>query len=285
MEAPRLLGAAYPGRRGRTALHPGREKTEPDAGFWVLAGTVVGGVGAAWAFWHPSASQGYFFAGVIPLGAVLTVCALAGRGDSLRPAMAAAVAGAAWVFIVPETDRPAGHSISAWAWAMARAVLLTAALTAVVVAVVVAIGKGRAARALPATLIAALVGASIATGVGSTADVLTAPRPPVNKTAAVSSAEMRAALWLDAHARQNDLVATNVHCMSFDPKRVCDARAFWVTGLGGRRALIESWGYSDAAVAANGVDGLRYSQQPAPDPEVYDLNQRAIAGGDPKDVQ
>jgi hypothetical protein len=130
-----------------------------------------------------------------------------------------------------------------------------------------------------------VVGASIATGVGSTADVVTAPRPPVNRSAALSSAEMSAALWLNTHAGKNDLVATNVHCLSFDLKRVCDARGFWVTGFGGRRALIESWGYSDAAVAANGVNGLRYAQQPAPDRAVYDLNQRAFAVGDPADIQ
>jgi hypothetical protein len=278
MEAPRLLGVAFPPRRSKTG-------PERDAGFWVLAGTVVGGVGAAWAFWHPSASQGYFFAGVIPLGAVLTVCALAGRGGGRRPAAAAAVAGAAWVFIVPTSDRPAVHTISGWAWAMARPLLLTAAVTAAAVAVAIAVGKSRAARALPAMLIAAVVGASIATGVSSTADVLARPRPPVNRNAAVSGAEMRAALWLNTHAAKNDLVATNVHCMSFDSNRVCDARAFWVTGLGGRRALIESWGYSDAAVAANGVNGLRYAQQPAPDRGVYDLNQRAFAVGDAKDIQ
>ncbi|MEU4235784.1 hypothetical protein [Actinoplanes sp. NPDC026619] len=278
MEAPRLLGVVLPARR--TGPRP-----ERDAGFWVLAGMVVAGVGATWVFWHPSASQGYFFAGIIPIGAVLTVCALAERTASRRAVIAAGVAGAVWVFVGPATDRPIVNTLSGWAWALARPLLITAAVTAVACVIVIAIGKGRATRALPAMLIAAIVGATIATGAGTTAESLTRPQPPVNTRVAISKAEMRAAFWLDTHAGRDDLVATNVHCMPIDAKKVCDARGFWVTGFGGRRALIESWGYSDASVAANGVNGLRYTQQPAPDRAVFDLNQRAFATGDVTDVE
>ena len=79
-------------------------------------------------------------------------------------------------------------------------------------------------------------------------------QPPTERL--ITAEEMRAALWLDAHAGRDDLVATNVHCQPIARRKPCDARAFWVAGLGGRRTLIESWGYSDEAVAANGRNGL-----------------------------
>jgi len=47
---------------------------------------------------------------------------------------------------------------------------------------------------------------------------------------------------------------------------------------------VESWGYTDQAVAADGVNGLRYTSQPAPYPDRFALNQRAFARGDAADV-
>src|SRR4029453_10811593 len=85
------------------------------------------------------------------------------------------------------------------------------------------------------------------------------------------------------HSGNDDIVATNVHCNPLSWKG-CDARAFWVAGLGGRRTVVESWAYTDQAVAQDGVNGLRYSYQPAPHPERFALNQRVLAKGDPADV-
>ena len=100
----------------------------------------------------------------------------------------------------------------------------------------------------------------------------------------VTQAEMRAALWLEATAGAEDVVATNVHCMPMRA-RLCNARAFWVAGLSGRRTLVESWAYSDAAAAANGRGGRKYFFQPAPDPAVYEVNQRVFTQADPADVR
>jgi hypothetical protein len=101
----------------------------------------------------------------------------------------------------------------------------------------------------------------------------------------VTQEEMRAALWLNEHAASDDVVATNVHCVPMARYRPCDARAFWVAGLGGRRTLVESWAYSDTTVAANGVGGLKYVLQPPPDPQKYALNQRAFTDADPADLE
>ncbi|MFC7482168.1 hypothetical protein ACFQX7_22070 [Luedemannella flava] len=100
----------------------------------------------------------------------------------------------------------------------------------------------------------------------------------------LTAAEVRAAAWLDAHAGRDDVIATNVHCRPVPTVEHCEASGFWVTGLGGRRAVVESWAYTTRAVAAHGVDGYQYSRQPAPDPERYALNERVFATGTATDV-
>jgi hypothetical protein len=246
---------------------------------------LVAGTGAMWLFWHPSQSQIYFFAGVVPFGAVLTVWALADRARHWPVPVAGAAAGALLSLLAPAVDPPGRDTAGEWAWALARPLLTVAAVTTVVTVAALAVRRRRALRALPAALIAAVVGASLAAGVAHTGRELSAPPPgPEPMRRVVTAAEMRAALWLDANAGAEDLVATNVHCMPMNAK-VCDARAFWVAGLGGRRTLVESWAYTDAAVAANGVDGRKYFYQPAPDAAVYELNQRVFRHGDPADVR
>ncbi|MFF3853125.1 hypothetical protein [Micromonospora sp. NPDC002575] len=132
-------------------------------------------------------------------------------------------------------------------------------------------------RAALAGLVAAFCGASVAGGLEWTARRI--GDPPRSLTAAerpwaLTRDEARAALWLDAHAGPEDVVATNVHCRPVPTVAHCDARAFWVSGLGGRRTLVESWGYTDEALAGHARDGFSYPRQPAPDPELFARNER-----------
>ncbi|XVV15834.1 hypothetical protein ACQP2X_16240 [Actinoplanes sp. CA-131856] len=271
-QAPRLLGLVLPSR-------------DFDVAWWLLGGIVLAGVGAVWVFWHPSSSQIYFFAGTAPFGALLTVCALAGRADRFRAAaVGAALAAAAWVVVVPQIHGPVRNNFVGWGKALAEPFLYTAAAVIVAVAIAVAIWRKRALVALPTALVAAVVAAGLAGGVSYQLASLNDPRPKPRPAVAVTAAEMRAALWLGEHSGEDDLVATNVHCVPLNAEK-CNARAFWVAGLSGRRTLIESWGYSDSAVAAHGKNGLAYYFQPAPDPAVYELNQRVFAEGDAAGVR
>jgi hypothetical protein len=245
---------------------------------------LAAGTGAMWLFWHPSQSQIYFFAGVVPFGAVLTVWALADRVRRWPVPVAGAVAGAAWSLLAPRIDAPGGSALGPWAWALWLPLISTAVLTVIGAGAAVAVWGRRALRNLPAGLLAAVVGAGLAAGTAGTVAGLSAPAPePDPMRRVVTAAEMRAALWLDANAGRDDVVATNVHCMPMNAK-VCDSRAFWVAGLGGRRALVESWAYTDGAVGANGVNGLKYFYQPAPDPAVHEFNERVFRLGDPADT-
>ncbi|HEX2772263.1 MAG TPA: hypothetical protein VHN18_07510, partial [Micromonosporaceae bacterium] len=141
-------------------------------------------------------------------------------------------------------------------------------------------GPGWVAGAAVAGITAALFAVSAAPGVKGVVVTAIKERAPVSTPAtpyAVTVDEMRAALWLDANAAANDVVATNVHCRPVKTTPHCDARAFWVTALGGHRAVVESWGYIDESLAAHGRDGLGYVRQPLPDQDRYALNERVFA--------
>ncbi|RZU51755.1 hypothetical protein EV385_3588 [Krasilnikovia cinnamomea] len=301
-QTPRLLGLAALGVR----------PTRGDPAAWLLAGVTLAGVGGTWLLWHPSSSQVYFFTGVVPFGAVLTVWLLAtltapGGGWQRVAALVGAAVGALWGAFAPRVAAPGRSTVDGWAHALAVPAWRAAAGLAVLLVVVAVLGRaelptGRAglrrvgrflgasrapgaaperravARLVAATAVAAVLGCGIGTGAAAIVDNLrTAQRSPVPlSNRLVTAAEMRAAQWLDAHAGLDDVVATNVHCQPVRTRPGCDARAFWVAGLGGRRTLVESWGYSDAAVAANGVGDVKYMFQPPPDPAVYALNERAF---------
>jgi hypothetical protein len=271
MQAPRLLGLA---------LLPATSK-RADPVSWLLGGSTLAGLGAAWAFWHPSASQLYFFAGVVPFGALLTVCLLADLVRSWRAPVLGLVAGVLWIYVAPATRRPVQMSFAGWARALAEPVLWSVLALVVLLALAAAVGYLRKRRipwpALPVVALAALLGASIGTGVARTTDALAKPARTAGLASRLITAdEMRAALWLDAHVPNDDLIATNVHCQPIRTTPDCDARGFWVAGLGGHRTLIESWGYTDEAVQANGGNGRKYNFQPAPDPQTYALNEAAF---------
>ncbi len=273
LQAPRLFGLARP-----------RGTTRTDPAFPLIAGIVLAGTGAAWVMWHPSASNLYFFAAAQPFGAALIVWALADRVRGWRVPVAGLVAGALCELLLPSVSAPVRETVGNWAWTLGVPMMRAAAVTAAAILLVVLIWRRRGARAVPATLLAAIIGASLAAGIGWTAETVADPpvKPP-NPRVVVRAAEMSAAFWLDEHAGRDDVVATNVHCMPMRVK-VCNARAFWVAGLGGRRTLVESWAYSDRTVADNGKDGLKYFYQPAPKPGVYQLNQRVFTQADPADV-
>jgi len=64
---------------------------------------------------------------------------------------------------------------------------------------------------------------------------------------ALSPGAAAALAWVDKHTPTDAVVATNRHCAVGPQRTGCLPLAFWVSGLGGRRAVIEGWGYADAA--------------------------------------
>lgn len=279
MQTARLAGLAMLGQR--------RSRRDPVV--WLLAGVTLAGTGGALLFWHPAASQIYFFATIVPFAIVLSVWFLAERPRALVAGM---IAGAVWVLVVPRPQAPEPATQRNWMWALAWPVLLTAAVAAVTIAAALVawrIRTGRLAwRAVPVALVAAALagGLTLQAKTLARANVKAIAEPAAVPTdqRAVLKEEATAARWLDDHAGRDDIVATNVHCSPLNWKAACDARAFWVAGLGGRRTLVESWAYTDQALAADGDDGKRFSFQPAPYPERFALNERVFTRADPADL-
>jgi hypothetical protein len=276
MQSPRLLGLLGIGSRRITA--------DPVA--WFLGGTLLAGLGAAWVFFHPAASQGYFYLCAAPFGAILTVWFAAERARRWRTFAAGLLAGAGWVILDPAVPVPEGNTVGAW-WPALLTPILWALIAAGVVlsaAVVVVSVRRRSfpvrtlARAGLAGLAAAVVGAGLATSVTMQAEPIrhaaSGARPAPDPVRQLSEDELTAALWLAENSGRDDVVATNVHCTPVSRVSPCDARAFWVSGLGGRRTVLESWGYSDATTAANGRDNLRFPFQPPPYPSLREQNDR-----------
>ncbi|WP_327042363.1 hypothetical protein OG400_07460 [Micromonospora ureilytica] len=298
-QAPRWVGMSMLVDSGHRA----------DPAVWLLAGTVLAGAASTWVFQHPSISQIYFWMGVIPVGVVLTTWSLAQARAPwpvlVVPAVAGALAGLATAgtvvgFAVPRISRPGTpttSTIEGWLRVLglsaARYVLFVAVAAVLAVGVAAlwrrrvpapvpvpaasvpaAAGRRRVATIALAGVTAAMLGASAAVVVGGTVrSVLTEPVPATGpQPYALTVDEMRAALWLDDNAADDDVVATNVHCRPVRTTPHCDARAFWVTGLGGHRTVVESWGYTDAVVAAHGVQNLGYARQNFPDEALLAFN-------------
>jgi hypothetical protein len=268
MQTPRLLGVTMLATRTR--------RFDPVA--WLLAGTTAAGLGAAWLFYHPAQSQIYFFQCVAPVGALLTVWLLADRFQGWRAPVIGFAAGTVWPLVIPATTRPADpERWTVWAKALALPAVWTLCAAVLVTAVALLFRADRAA--LVSGAMAAVLGLSLGSGPVVTIHRLverwsSTVTKPVDPRRIITAEEQQGALWLDAHAAPDDVVATNVHCQPISRSKPCDARAFWVSGLGGHRTVLEGWGYSDEALAAHGRNGLGFLLQPAPDPALKDRNDR-----------
>ena len=90
--------------------------------------------------------------------------------------------------------------------------------------------------------------------------------------------EESAARWLAKNSAPTDVVAANTWCRPAGKQTPgCDARGYIVTGIAGRRTLIEGWAYTNQAMAEQGVGGRRYTEQPSPWPERVALTNQALA--------
>lgn len=252
-------------------IHPA---TRRDPAAWWLAGAALGGWAATLLVDHPSLGQLYFLITANAFGAVLTAWLLAVVTPSgqrgLRLVLTGSSAGAvlAWGARRSFTGGDRGE--------LERIALpLLLAVVALVVGtslVLLLRSRGLATRGVGLCLLmSALVGAAIPGAVEASARSLQAAvqsAPAVDTTSPwfVSAAEQEAALWLREHSSAEDVVATNLQCAPPPAEPGCDARAFWLSGLSGRRIVLEGWAYTPQSLAAHGEDGVYYARQPPPWP-------------------
>ena len=287
-ELPRLLGL----------LGPLTGRMRHDPGAWWCAGVVGSGWCGLWVLAHPGNSQHYFWRIVIPLGMVLTVTMIVRLlpEPPRRSFLAIAVVGLtglamAAIYADPdpvfdlvvqvvepvEPPPPMPDRLQPY---------VIAGVVAIVVILIVKVFSWRLKRA-QGPVIALLAVFVCAVGVGSAAiDLRAAVRysradlPVVDRSSSryVSSAEQRAALWLNANSDPDDVVATNVLCVPARYRPHCRHASFWLSGLSGRQLFIGSWAYTEANLAAYGKadDEVQYQRRRSPWPDRVALSLDAV---------
>jgi hypothetical protein len=272
-----------------------RRTTRQDPVGWFLVGALVAGWAGFLLVDHPSASESYFVRSVVPFGlaAVGWLAALAARGHRRREigmvAALAAVAGGLFALILLAAKATRGGP-SDRLWAVARPLLGVAVLAALLVIAwwflvrrpsVQGRWSALAGLGVVLTLLTIVVvptAMEVAQGVGLQFRGGNRASTFSSKLWQVYPDEVAAALWLGAHSRPTDVVASNTYCRPAGSQRPgCDARGYIVSGIAGRRTLIEGWAYTNQAMAKQGAGGLRYTRQPSPWPARVELTNQALA--------
>lgn len=287
-EMPRLIGLVSP---GNVALRG-------DPGTWWCTGVVGSGFAGLWVLAHPGYSQHYFWRIVIPLGIVLTVTMivrlLPDPIRSARPAVLlvglAGVATAAAFIAPPSLRRPTAAAAQESYEVGGR--LVPYAIAVVVIAVTILILRQLSSRVgwirVPVVVLVACFScaAGAATAVydlGSSVSRVRDDRAVHSSNSRyVSAAEQRAALWLNKHSGENDVVATNVFCASTRYRTGCRSSAFWVSALTGRQLFIGAWAYTAKNLESYGRGGnVDYQRLSSPWPDRVALSLAAVRSPTP----
>jgi hypothetical protein len=263
----------------------GRRQLRRDPLGWFLLGGLIAGWAAYLLVDHPSASESYFVRSVVPFSLAAVGWMAAGWmrqvDDRRRAAVTVAVLGVGLAVVysgalLGTRIRPRGDQLD-------RIVLVALPLFAVLAVTVVLVllwrrlASSRGLGGLVA-VVTVLAVPTVSTFVlslqvngGKQAQTFSSPQWRVHLD------EAAAALWLAKNSDPDDIVAANTYCRPAGPQRPgCDARGYIVSGIAGRRTLIEGWAYTQQAMAQQGVGGKRYTQQPSPWPDRVAITNQAL---------
>ena len=286
-ELPRLIGVAGP----LTA------SLRRDEGTWWCAGVVGAGFCGLWVLSHPGYSQHYFWRIVIPLGIVLTVTTIVrllpeGPGGAW-PLAVMTIAGivTAAVFVEPHAESLGQEEIREFSYLVPDRLVpyaVAIGVMAVTILTLRVLPVRRGWTRVPALALAAwftcAVGATAAAYDfhGSVqfarADPVIMPTGPRH----ISGDEQRAALWLNEHSDEDDVVATNVFCLPVPYRADCHHGSFWVPALTGRQMFISGWAYTERNLEAYGRGGyVPYQRLRSPWPDRVSLSLKAVRSPTP----
>ncbi|GAA2488077.1 hypothetical protein [Terrabacter carboxydivorans] len=245
-----------------------------DLAAWLLAGLCLTPFLPFFVIAHNGYSQFYFLFGAIPFGSALWAWSIGELvGDSRARAKAAAatfvvvgVLTALAAVVLPSRVRPVGRPAqAAQLWTFVGQVAVCAlVLLAILVTALVLRRRGR--DWLMPVAACAVVAPLLVTG--SVGLLRLHSKAPTTSNPHLLSQDLAAA-WIEDHVPLYDVMATNDHCLSGSGTR-CNSREWWISGLGGRRVLLEGWAYLPGAAANKGYD----------DPALYALNQAAFTRPD-----
>jgi len=269
-------------------LGSGQLRTDPAA--WFLAGVAVAGWGVYLTLAHPAYSQAYFLRLANPVASVFGAWALASvvpRGPGLWRSgrrVATVLAGGTMIGVVtvavaravtpPLPAAPATPMQPAGIETLNAVLPIFAAPLGVVGAAVVAgllwwrllrtrvpsLRGWGLSLVLAALVLGGPAHGAIATSGSALVDFVT-DRPVVKLISdrhvpkgggyRITPGGAAAMAWVEQHTPQDAVIATNRHCIIGRQRPGCFTLSFWVSGLGGRRTVLEGWGYTSAAGGGN----------------------------------
>ncbi|MHB8184888.1 MAG: hypothetical protein ACYDDU_02170 [Dermatophilaceae bacterium] len=254
----------------------GSKRLRKDPAAWFMAGVVIAGWVVYLVLSHPAYSQAYFLRLANPVASVFGAWVLAAAVPSTVRSghrAAAALAGGtligAGVVALARAATPTltGHANDLTAVKASFATPLALVCVAIVGGLLAWVLVRRKVPGLrgwgSALALAALVLGGPAEGAihGFERDqIALVAAKPVGKGVSVapringyrlSPGAGAAMAWVDQHTENDAVVATNRHCVEGRTRPRCLSLAFWVSGLGGRRTVLEGWGYTSAAKSAS----------------------------------
>jgi hypothetical protein len=259
--------------------------TRRDPVAWLLVGALTGAWAGMLLVDHPGGSEWYFLRGVVPFAASAAgwLVAVAFEGRSRRPmvlvSLSALVLGAVFYEATKRANLPSADSRVAQVEALARPLLVAAVLTALLVAGWL-LSRRRWARpsglgfAVPVLVVIAL---SLVAMTRSSYHAFRTDGTYNDVGGLLHPDEQVAAVWLGAHSGPTDVVVTGSWCRSAGPRKAgCDARGYLVSGIAGRRTLMEGWAYTQQSLTTNGVGGKGIMVQPSPWPDRVQLTNQIL---------
>jgi hypothetical protein len=282
----------------------GSRRLRNDPALWFTAGVLIAGWIAFLVLSHPGNSQAYFLrlanavalvlgawalAAAIPpgaqggrrVGAVLAVGTLLGAavvalGRAVTPALPEALA-APVSAMAPA--RKGSLLVVVESFAPPLAVLCVAALLGVVVWVALRRRfSGLRGWGLALLLAALVLGGPVPATIESAGESFTRlargefediPGYRLSDDAGAAMA------WVDGHVPGDAVVATNRHCAKGPSVPGCQSLAFWTSGLGGRRTVLEGWGY---------LSSSKSWWAPSPFPERLAVNDAVFTDPDEQSI-
>lgn len=241
------------------------KRLRKDPAAWFMAGVVMAGWGVYLVLSHPAYSQAYFLRLANPVASVFGAWALAAAvpcavraghrvaavlaGGTLIGAGVVALGGAVTPALSADREKSLSAVVASF---VAPLALLCAAIVAGLVTWLVVRRRVPGLRGWGSGLaLAALVLGGPAYGAmkGSAhalVDFVDDRAVPDRGGLPLTPGAGAAMAWVDQHTPNDAVVATNRHCVNGPERPRCPSVAFWVSGLGGRRTVIEGWGYTSA---------------------------------------
>ncbi|MEU4198121.1 hypothetical protein AB0E69_39930 [Kribbella sp. NPDC026611] len=253
---------------------------------WFLLGAMIAGWAGYLLIDHPSVSESYFVYMAAPFSLAgagwFAVTSARAAGRPIPIAIVAFLLSIGYAGLLVWARGVPAASTGRQLWESTRMLLVVLALT-IVLLVIWRLFFHQAGGGLLVVLVL-LATAPISSFIQSAVRGDT-EKAPTYRAARwwVYPDEAEAALWLGQHSAPTDVVATNTWCRpagQLGPG--CDARGYLVSGIAGRRTLIEGWAYTNQAMAKQGAGGRRYTEQPSPWPDRVTLTNQALATPTPE---